>query len=860
MSREQVGREMWKNYRNKMDVEGFKQSFVDHLRYTIGADHSTATDVDLYTALAYSIRDRLVDRMLATATHYSRKKVKRLYYLSLEFLMGRSLDSNLTNLNYRDTVVEALRDLGMRYDDLAAIERDAGLGNGGLGRLAACFLDSLATLGYPAYGYGLRYDFGLFSQDVKDGAQVEKPDNWMKNGNPWEVMRPHNAKTVRMYGRIVDGFDAQGEYRPKWIETQNVLGVPYDMLCVGYNTNTVNILRLWSARASESFDLKIFNHGDYSAAVSDKTESETISRVLYPSDDHEEGRELRFKQQYFFVSCTIQDILRRFQRDFGDDWSMLPEKVSIQLNDTHPSLAIPELMRILIDEKKLSWTEAWPLTEAVFAYTNHTLLPEALERWPLAFFSKILPRHLQIVFEINRRFLKQVRDAYPNDAGRISKMSIIEEGPMKQVRMANLAVVGAHKVNGVAELHSHLLQTQVMPEFAAFYPGKFTNKTNGITPRRWLMASNRRLARLITRKIGDGWQTDLDRLRGLEEFVDDTATREEFAEIKLYNKQRLARMVYERTGIAVDTASIFDSHVKRLHEYKRQLLNILHIIMLYNRLIQQPNLEIEPHTFIFGGKAAPGYHMAKLIIRLINNVAEVVNGDTRVRDKLRVAFIPNYGVTVAETIIPATDVSEQISTAGFEASGTGNMKFALNGAVTIGTLDGANVEIAEQVGDENIFIFGLTADEIVKSRDGYNPRDVYQKDAEIRAALDRIRSNDFSENHPGLFEPILNSLLDHGDFYMVLADLRAYAEAHTKLDRAYADRDNWFRSAMVNVARVGKFSSDRTIRQYADEIWKIQPQQVLMPGEGDGATKMMMRVTSKLSRAVLRGDEPTEED
>ncbi|HYR18599.1 MAG TPA: glycogen/starch/alpha-glucan phosphorylase, partial [Myxococcales bacterium] len=753
-----------------------------------------------------------------------RRDAKRVYYLSAEFLMGRALANNLLNLGLYDTAREAMRMMGLEVSDLLEQEVDAGLGNGGLGRLAACFLDSMATLDIPGYGYGIRYEFGMFDQEIKEGWQIEKPDEWLRFGNPWEMPRPEYWVPVGFGGRTEEHSD-HGRLKVHWAPEEQVIGVAYDTPIAGYGNATVNTLRLWRARASEEFDLTLFNDGDYERAVLEKNRSETISKVLYPSDVKMFGRELRLKQQYFFVACSLHDIVRRHlvAHKSLDDFA---DKVAIQLNDTHPAVAIPELLRIFVDEHQLPWEKAWELTVATFGYTNHTLLSEALETWPVEIFGTLLPRHLAIILEINRRFLRQVMNRFPYDEPRISRMSLIDEGDgqlsSKRIRMAYLAVVGSHSVNGVAALHTQLLQQNLLHDFNEMWPDRFNNKTNGVTPRRWLLAANPLLSEAITARIGDGWTFDLGELRKLEPLADDQTFRASFREIKQRNKEQLAAYIEREHGISVDRKSIFDVQVKRLHEYKRQLLNLLHVVALYLRMKNQPDLPMVPRTFIFGGKAAPAYATAKLIIKLINSVAAVVNADPQVKDKLKVVFLANYRVSLAERIFPGSDLSEQISTAGKEASGTGNMKFALNGALTIGTLDGANIEIRDEVGHENFFLFGFTAQEVQDLlRRGYRPRDFYEQNAELRAVLDLIHGGFFEPEHPELFRPLVQSLLDH-DPYLLLADFASYAECQQRVEQAFVDEEGWTRMAILNVARMGKFSSDRTIREYAEQIWKAQ--------------------------------------
>jgi glycogen phosphorylase len=803
-------------------------SLTNHLLYTQAKDQYSATLHDRYSALAHTVRDRLIERWIATQQRYYSQDCKRVYYLSAEFLMGRALYNNLNNLGLVEPAREALKMAGFSLEELVEQEPDAGLGNGGLGRLAACFLDSLATLDLPGSGYGIRYEFGMFEQDIRHGGQFEKPDEWLRMGNPWEIARPEYTVPVHFGGRVEERLDGMGGFHAHWIDTETVLGMAYDTPIAGYGTQTVNTLRLWRARASSEFDLGQFNDGDYELAVLDKNKSETISKVLYPSDTKVFGKELRLKQQYFFVTCSLVDIIRRYQVNHKDDFSKLPDKVAIQLNDTHPAVAIPELMRQLIDVHKLPWEQAWKITEATFGYTNHTLLPEALETWPVELFGRVLPRHLSIIYEINRRFLRQVRSRFPLDDARLPRMSLIDEGDghTKRIRMASLAVVGSHSVNGVAALHTQLLQENLLRDFFEMFPERFNNKTNGVTPRRWLLAANPKLAEAISGRIGDAWHKDLDELVKLVPLADDPSFVEEVRQIKQHNKQRLAQWMAHDYKLHVDPKSIFDVQIKRLHEYKRQLLNLLHVVALYLRIKKDPeHVQMVPRTFLFGGKAAPAYFVAKSIIKLINAVAAVVNHDPQVGSLLKVIFLPNYRVTLAERLFPASDVSEQISTAGKEASGTGNMKFALNGALTIGTLDGANVEIREEVGAENFFLFGLTAAEVQETlRRGYRPRDFYEKDEELRAVIDLINSGFFSPDQPDEFRGLVHDLLER-DQYLLLADFRAYADCQKRVEEAFKDQAAWHRMAVLNIAKMGKFSSDRTIKEYAAEIWKAKPLQ-----------------------------------
>jgi starch phosphorylase len=802
-------------------VKELRHAFEHHLRRTLAKDRYTATTRDRYYAFALAVRDRLIERWIPTQQTHHNRHVKRVYYLSLEFLIGRSLEHNVMNLRLEEACRQAVLDVGLNWDDLLDQEVDAGLGNGGLGRLAACFMDSLATLNFPCVGYGLRYDFGIFNQRIVNGYQVEVPDEWLKLGYPWEIAHPEFSFPVQFEGRVESRPGPKGS-EWHWVDTKPVVGMPYDLPMVGYGGHTVNTLRLWSAKATAEFDLDDFNRGSYVDAVANKVLAENLTKVLYPNDNVFEGKELRLKQQYFFVSCSIQDILRRFKTD-NKDWEEFPRKAFIQLNDTHPSLVIPELMRLLIDGEGLGWDQAWRITTASTGYTNHTILPEALEKWPVKMFGQLLPRHLQIIYEINARFMRDVATRWPLDDDRLRRMSIIDERGEKYVRMAHLAIVGSCSVNGVAKLHTELLKKEVLRDFAELWPAKFNNKTNGITPRRWLLSANPALAHLITEYIGDPWITDLDQLRKLEPLVDDPVFRQRFRAAKKQNKELLARLIARETGINVSPNSMFDVQVKRLHEYKRQLLLVLYIIILYDRLKKDPALDIVPRTFIFGAKAAPGYFMAKLIIKLIHQVAEVVNGDPQVRDKMKVVFLPNYRVSLAERIIPAADLSEQISLAGTEASGTGNMKMQLNGAVTIGTLDGANIEILEEVGEENIFIFGMKSEEVEHRRGSYNPWDVYNSDEEIRRAFTLIEKDFFSLLEPGIFKPLVQSLLEGGDHYMLLADLRDYIQTQERVDAAFRDVEVWDRMAILNVARAGKFSSDRAIKEYASEIWHLEP-------------------------------------
>ncbi|HXG09580.1 MAG TPA: glycogen/starch/alpha-glucan phosphorylase [Gemmataceae bacterium] len=778
-----------------------------------------ASQRERFEAVARSLRDLLTQRWLLTQETHDRVNPKRVYYLSMEFLIGRSLVNNIINLGVEDFVREDLRS-DPRQDWTAVVEQepDAGLGNGGLGRLAACFIDSLATLQIPAIGYGLRYEYGIFRQEIKDGYQVESPDNWLRRPDPWEVVRPGETVHVHVNAtvQVRNGVPQLVGGHPT-----TLLGIPHDRPVVGYGGKTINTLRLWEAASPDFFDLGEFSSGEFFDAVHDRVVAENLTRVLYPDDSTPAGRGLRFAQEYFLVACSLADIIARFRRG-NNDWHALPDKVAIQLNDTHPSLAVAELMRLLLDDAHLGWDEAWDLTVRTLAYTNHTLLPEALEKWPVTLFETLLPRQLEIIYEINRRFLNEVRARYPGDGDRVRRMSLIEETPTRQVRMAHLAVVGTHSTNGVSAIHSTLLRQKTLADFAEMFPQRFNNKTNGVTPRRWLLLANPPLARLITEAIGDGWPTDLEQLRKLRPLAEDPAFREKFRQAKRQAKARFTDWVRSTTGQQVDPDTIFDCQVKRIHEYKRQLLNILHIIVLYNRLRQDPKLDVPPRTFFFAGKAAPAYRLAKLIIKLINNVAGTIDGDPAMRGRLKVLFLPDYNVSLAERIIPAADVSEQISTAGYEASGTSNMKFMMNGALTVGTRDGATIEMAQEAGEENFFLFGLTADQVPNSR-GWYSRWHYENEPETRQALDLIFTDHFSRYEPGIFGPIRDMLLTQGDYYVHLADLKPYIEAQTRVGELYRDPETWARKAILNIAGAGKFSSDRTIREYAADIWKAEP-------------------------------------
>jgi starch phosphorylase len=802
----------------------FTREFLRHLFYTQAMVLETATPNDLYMALAHTVRDQLLERWLHTVENYRKPGVRIVSYLSAEFLLGPHLENNLVNLGIYDEARRALEELGLDLGKLIDPEEEPGLGNGGLGRLAACYLDSLATLEIPAVGYGIRYEFGMFDQEIRKGWQLEVTDPWLHLGNPWEMHRPEIAYYVKLGGHTKPDND-QGRYRVRWVPGREVKGTAYDTPIAGYRVNTCNTLRLWKAEAVESFDFHEFNVGDYYGAVDEKIVSETITKVLYPNDEPEAGKRLRLAQQYFFVSCSLQDMLR-IHHLMGGMPETFHEKFAIQLNDTHPSIAVAELMRLLVDEHQMEWEQAWHVTRNTCAYTNHTLLPEALEKWPLPLFKSLLPRHLEIIYEINRRFLDRIRKRYPGDDQRCRRMSLIDEEGERYVRMAHLAGVGSHAINGVAELHTELLKKDVMRDFHEWMPENFTNVTNGVTPRRFMVVGNPKLSRLICSRIGEGWIKDLRELSGLEPLADDLNFQKEWRRIKKENKQDLAALIRERAGITVDADSLFDIQVKRLHEYKRQHLNVLHIITLYNRLKHDAQADLIPRAFIFGGKAAPGYFMAKLIIKLINAVGEVVNDDPDVAGRLKVAFFPDFNVKNAKHIYPAADLSEQISTAGKEASGTGNMKFALNGALTIGTLDGANIEIRQEVGADNFFLFGLTAEQVFELKaNRYNPQQVYRSDPELRAAVDLIASGRFSHGDENLFKPLVDSLLD-GDPYLLLADYRSYVESQEQVSRAYKDQAQWTRMSILNVARMGKFSSDRSIKDYCDKIWNARPIEV----------------------------------
>jgi glycogen phosphorylase len=789
-----------------------------HLVFDNVMEVTTIGTRERFEAVARSVRDVLSQRWVRTEKTYERENAKRVYYLSMEFLIGRSLANNVTNLLLDPIVNEVVKQKNLDWYELLEQEPDAGLGNGGLGRLAACFLDSMATMQIPAMGYGLRYEYGIFKQTIQDGWQHEVPDNWLRRPDPWEVARPYETVDVKLNC----SFEIHGgTLRAVTGRPSSLIGIPFDRPVVGYGGKTINTLRLWAAAAHDYFNFQEFSSGDFVGALAETLEAESLTRVLYPDDSTSMGQGLRFVQEYFLVACSLADLVRRF-RQSNADWSLLPEKVAIQLNDTHPTMAVPELMRILLDEAHLGWDEAWDLTRKTLAYTNHTLLPEALEKWPLAWFEIMLPRHLEIIFEINRRLLNEVRTRFPSDEGRVERVSLIEEGPSKHVRMANLAIVGSHSTNGVAAIHSRLLRTVTVKDLAETFPERFSNKTNGVTPRRWLLMSNPALSQTITDAIGDGWMTDLSQLKKLKPLADDQALRYAFLKAKREAKSQFADWLKRTTGETVDPDSIFDCQIKRIHEYKRQLLNAVRVVVLYNRLRENPKLDMAPRTFFFSGKAAPAYQLAKVIIKFINNLAGTIDGDPTMRGRLKVLFLPDYCVSLAERLIPASDVSNQISTAGYEASGTSNMKFMMNGALTIGTRDGATIEMAEEAGEENFFLFGLTAEEVAASRGRYNPHWHYDNEPETRAALDLIFSDHFSRNEPGVFTPLRDALLTHGDYYMHLADLKSYLEADQQLCELYADSVGWSRKAILNVAGSGKFSSDRTIGEYAAEIWKVK--------------------------------------
>ncbi len=803
-----------------LDAPSIKRSLANRLMYSIGKDPLTATERDWFYSSAAVVREGLIERWMETMRSYYREDTKRVYYFSMEFLMGRTLMNSMLNIGCDEGFRSAMQEMGLELEKIRDIESDAALGNGGLGRLAACFLDSMATLGIPGYGYGIRYEYGMFNQRIENGQQVEHPDNWLRYGNPWEFPRSEVLYQVKFHGRVVHYHDDNGAMRYRWEDSDDVMAMAYDYPIPGYGSETVNNMRLWAAKATRDFDLGYFNEGNYIKAVEDKNESENLSKVLYPDDTTEMGRELRLNQQYFFVCASLQDIFYRYGKHH-ENFDALPNKVAVQLNDTHPSIAIPELMRVLVDVHNLEWDHSWEICTGVFAYTNHTLMPEALETWPVPLFERVLPRHLQIIYEINQRFLRDVMHRYPGDTDLLRRMSIIDDAGDKRVRMAHLAIVGSHKVNGVAAIHTQLMKETIFADFHRLWPDKIVNVTNGITPRRWLNQANPGLSKLISRHIGKEWLKDLDQLQRLSGLAEDAAFRADFAKVKRANKVHLANLIEQRLDIQVNPDSLFDVQIKRIHEYKRQLLNVLHIITLYNR-IRAGGASV-PRTVILGGKSAPGYAMAKRVIKLINDVADIVNNDPLIGDRLKVVFIPNYDVSTAEDIVPAADLSEQISTAGTEASGTGNMKMSLNGALTIGTMDGANVEIHDEVGAENIFIFGMRTHEVAQlAAEGYNPWYFYDHNPELKQALDMINSGYFSPDDHDRFKSVFNALTYHGDHYMLLADYASYIDAQQQVEALYRDQEAWMRKAILNVAHMGKFSSDRTIREYSQQIWNAR--------------------------------------
>lgn len=806
-----------------LSKQQFKDAVVRHLHSTLGTDENKADNHAWWKATSAAMQELVLEGLRKTQkTHYL-NDTRAVHYFSAEFLMGRLLSNNMHNFGVFEQAQDALKELGVNLTDVLEEEPDMALGNGGLGRLAACYIDSLATLEMPAIGYGLHYEHGLFRQEIRNGEQIERPDSWRDYGNPWEMCRPESIQEIPLYGYVETKYGENGAIQKEWHPSMIVKGVPWDIPVVGYEGKTVNVLRLWQSEASDYFNWDVFNAGGYVDAQRENVQAETISKVLYPNDETEAGKELRLIQQYFFCACSLKDIIRRYKRAHGHDWSRFVEQVVIQLNDTHPAIAIPELMRILVDRAELDWDSAWDISSKVFAYTNHTLLPEALEKWPVRMIEKILPRHIEIIYEINHRFLAEVERVWPGDNAMKAKLSIIEEADEKMVRMGNLSVIGSFAVNGVAEIHSKLVKENLFPEFETIWPGKLTNVTNGITPRRWLKACNPELSALIDKKVGTDWPLKLDKLTGLAKHAENKTFQKQFMKVKQANKKLLAQEIKALTGIDVDTKAIFDIQIKRLHEYKRQHLNLLHILALYRRLLENPSYDMHSRVFIFGAKAAPGYKLAKDIIYAINAVAEKINHDPRVNHKLKVVFLPNYRVSLAEKMIPAADVSEQISTAGKEASGTGNMKLSLNGALTIGTLDGANIEIAEEVGDENIFIFGLTVDEVYALQaKGYNPYDYYYNNPELKAVIDWLDTDYFTPGKPGALSSIKYSLLDGGDPYLCLADYDSYSKAHERVDAAYRDQSDWARMAILNTANMGKFTSDRSIQDYVERIWQLE--------------------------------------
>ncbi len=814
----------FKNPLASPDGRSFEDSIRYHVRFSLAKDWSDVSNDDLFHAVSLAVKELAIERMLQSERRYRDNDAKRVYYLSMEFLTGRTLENNLVNLGLLEQCRDAFKNLGRDLDEIFEQEADPGLGNGGLGRLAACFLDSLATLGLPGFGYGINYEFGLFKQGIENGNQTEEPDRWLSDSLYWQIPRPEKAPQVPIYGRIVDGHDVLGKYRPQWVDYKIIQGEPHDMPIVGYSGKTVNFLRLFSARTPEDFNISVFNQGGYLQAVENKMQSENVSKALYPTDASPEGKELRLVQEYFFTACALRDIIRRYLR-YHDNFDAFPSKVAIHMNDTHPAIAVAELMHLLVDDYEISWDKAWEITSEVLAFTNHTLMPEALERWPMPIFEKVLPRHLQIIMYLNSLFLKDVEKKWPGDIDRMRRMSIIEEGWVKNIRMANLAIVGSRSVNGVAALHSELIKKNLVPDFFEMWPEKFRNITNGVTPRRWIAKANHGLANLLFKTIGGDWITNLNELKKLEPLANDNKFRGDFAAVKRANKDRLADFIKKNLDIAVNPDSLFDIQVKRIHLYKRQLLNVLHVIHNYVRLVDENHHPKVPRTFIFAGKAAPGYWMAKQVIKLIHNVADVINADRKCRDWLKVVFIPDYRVSMAEIIIPAADLSEQISTAGMEASGTSNMKFALNGALTIGTMDGANIEIRDHVGADNIFIFGLLAEDVEKLRrsGSYNPTGIVQAHPEIYKVVEALKENRFSKHEPGIFDPLVNLLMDPNDHFVHLADVESYINTHREAEKLYTTPDAWMAKAILNVARMGFFSSDRSIHQYAKEIWGVKP-------------------------------------
>jgi starch phosphorylase len=814
----------WITVRKDMSRGGIEQSYYANLEYTLAKDKFTATSYDRFLALALTVRDRLIERWIKTQQKYHRENVKRVYYLSLEFLIGRLLGSNIVNLHLENEVKAAFKDIGYDFADVAEQEVDAGLGNGGLGRLAACFLDSLATLGIPAQGYGIRYDYGIFNQKIINGHQIELPDEWLRLGNPWEIARPEYAVKIKFYGRVQNFYDQQGKMQIRWTNTEDVLAMPYDIPVPGFKSDVVNTLRLWSARSTQEFDFGYFNDGDYERAVYKKVYSENISKVLYPNDGSSQGKELRLKQEYFFTAASIADIIRRFKVE-NNDINLLPDKVAIHLNDTHPTMAIPELMRILLDEEGLDWETAWDIMIRVFAYTNHTVMPEALETWPVPLLENLLPRHLQIIYEINSRFLQGIAVRFPGDNQRIRRMSLIEESNPKRVRMAYLCIVASHSINGVSQLHSTILKEELFKDFYEMYPDRFNNKTNGITQRRWLRKANPGLADLITQTIGDKWIVNLYELAKLIEHKKDKKFREKWQWVKLNNKKVLAGYIYQNTWIKVNPESMFDVQIKRIHEYKRQLMFIFYVLSQYLGIKNNPQADFVPRTFIFGGKSAPGYYMAKLSIKFINSVADIINNDRGIKDKIKVVFLENYRVSLAEKIFPASDLSEQISTAGMEASGTGCMKFMVNGALTMGTLDGANVEMLEEVGQDNIFIFGHTAEQIAQLRlNGYNPLEFIAANRALTDIFTLMESSFFSPSDRKLFAGLIQTIQYHDPFF-ICADFNDYCLAQENASQLYQNSDEWTKKAIINVAKSGKFSSDRTIKEYCKDVWQIKVKQ-----------------------------------